>query len=198
MVKRPFTLENPTPKTYRQTNNGLKPHRSVIMQSKAFQKNTRQLFTDNTVVREFLMQHSDIYDTSSYSNINSNIDDIITGAINVVTWGTRTPTAYRVFTMLTYMDSIDQLHVSTHLDRKRLALYGTTSSIRTLQRWVTVLSCASKGIKHMLEVSANLRHSRSLKATSNRVPDNLPEPRKVTKGYNGNVLYDEWCYKGAK
>lgn len=107
---------------------------------------------DNTEVRKFLMSTLEIYDQESYSMlIPSWIDDCIRGGICRMHM-TKPPTTYRVYTYLTYLDKINNTTVGEIMNRKKLALDGTTYSEKYIAKWVGVIKNASQAIKHHMKM----------------------------------------------
>jgi hypothetical protein len=106
---------------------------------------------DNTEVKTFLTDHyPDVYDKDSFQHsVPSNLEDILYGATRQGNWNIKT-SSYKVFMMLAQLSSISVITVGNLINNKQTALYGKPYSLRALQGWCAVLSCASGGIKHAI------------------------------------------------
>jgi hypothetical protein len=106
---------------------------------------------DNEDIKMFLtIKYPEIYDYNSFHTyIDKGVEDILYGACGQGGWNTRT-SSYRVFTLLKMLTKVSVDDVGEIMNKKQEAITGKPYSLRTLQRWVGVLHCASDGIRHHL------------------------------------------------
>jgi hypothetical protein len=106
---------------------------------------------DNTQVKDFIAQeYPDVYDKDSFLHLVSpDIEDRLYGATRQGDWNVKT-SSYKIFMLLGLLDNINVESVSKLMNARQESLYGKRYSVRSLQRWVAVLACASSAIGHYL------------------------------------------------
>jgi len=109
------------------------------------------IVTKNIEVKEYLQKvGQDIYDYNSFTNfIPEWLDDLLAGSGNLQT-GTRPPSSYRVFRMISVLDEISTITVAEYLNVKRIATGEKLYSTTTIKNWMNSLVCANKAITHHL------------------------------------------------
>ena len=103
----------------------------------------------NKEVREYLSNmHPDVYSLESFDILaKSWLDDILAGAGGQMT-GTRNPSAYKVFTILSIMESISTITVGNYLNMKRDALDEKLYAKSYIEQWTNCLKCASQAVAY--------------------------------------------------
>lgn len=102
----------------------------------------------NNEVRDLLNTLEGVYDSKSYAaDIPRWVDDCLAGAAGQVP-GTQRVSAYRLFTLLSYLDEISTETVGNMMNRKRIAIEGKGYSRSYIEFMTKALRCASQAIAH--------------------------------------------------
>ncbi len=103
----------------------------------------------NKKVRCYLKDmHNDVYSNESFElEAKSWLDDILAGSGGQMT-GTRHPSSYKVFTILTVLDTINTITVASYLNVKKVALGEKLYSKAYVEQWTNCLKCASQAVSH--------------------------------------------------
>lgn len=152
------------------------------------------IVTNNTEVKSYLQQlGQSIYDYDSFNTfIDPVIDDLLAGASNLQT-GTRPPSSYRVFRMLSVLDEVSSITVADYLNVKRKATGEKLYSTTTVKNWVNTLICANRAIIHHLRGDFTVNHAITL-VDEPKAPQSYTE---ATVFYNGKTILAKDLHKYA-